>query len=328
MSAALLQRAQADADILATTPQASRNYATQIASLQKEYTDTLDNVVRNYSTYKMGDDRTSYNDDIAQLSGLENELVALIQSINVNNANVAQVADRTAEMMDNVKSSHSTLNPQDPDLMDATSRRTMLDFADMYKLNYYVVWLKVILIAAILYFLFSIKNFLLSISIGLAIAIVWYFYTFVMSMITGRNPRGGNTDKGKMCADGVTASDETGSNCPAVCNAETYVACNKGASQKCCWDGYADNGSCNPLPAASSCFNSPFGCCADGETPRTAAGGCETETDCTLSEFGCCPNGQSRTKDGDCSFQSPCAFSAFGCCPNGKNKSDALGSNC
>lgn len=328
MSAALLRQAQTDASTLATSSQASVNFATQIASLKEEYATTLDKVVANYSKYKMGDNSTSYNDDTAQLAGIENDLVALIQTINKSNATVRKIADHTAESMENVESSQSALNVDDPALMDSTSRRTMLDFADLYKLNYYVVWMKVILIVALLYFLFSLKNVLLSVGIGLGIAILWYVYTLLMSLFTGRNPRGGDTDKIKMCADGVTESDATGSNCPAVCNADTYVACNKGASQKCCWDGYADNGSCNPLPVASSCFNSTYGCCPDGTTSRTATGGCETEVLCASSEFGCCPNGQSRTKDGVCSFQSPCAFSAFGCCADGKNKVDALGSNC
>jgi hypothetical protein len=325
---ALLQQAEADASTLASSPQAALNFRTQIDALQKLYDKSLESVLLNYAKYKMGDDDTSYNDDVAQLAGIENDLVALIQTIRTSNVNVNRIADRTAEMSENIASSQGALDTKDPNLMDSTSRRTMLDFADTYKLNYYVVWLKVVFIVGLLYFLFSTKNVILSVAIGLVIAILWYFYTFLMSLFTGRNPKGGNMDKEKMCADGVTPSDATGSNCPAVCTAETYVACNKSPAGKCCWDGYADNGSCNPMPAASSCFNSQYGCCADGVTPRTATGGCETELDCTLSEFGCCPNGQSRTSDGGCSFQSPCAFSAFGCCPNGTNKSNVLGTNC
>ena len=343
---ALLKEAKMNTVALNTCPAVHQGYLNRINELKTGYTDTLALVVRNYSAYKTGDDTTTYGNDVAQLAATEAELHMLIGTINTNIVGVQKLADDAAVQMDNVSTAQDNLASGDPDKLDSTSRRTMLDFADQYRLAYYVVWVKVVLIGVIVYFLYSQQNLLLSAAVFVAITLVWYVWVYLLAMYRGRNPRAGDTDTGKLCGDGVTLSDETGSNCPAVCTAETYVACNKSVYGKCCWNGNpftdATGSACAPQPSdPESCFNSAYGCCPDGLTNRkdpTArvhldksldTYGCALVPDCKTSEFGCCPNGTARTSiNDDCTFQSPCAFSAFGCCADGSNKTNAEGSAC
>jgi hypothetical protein len=341
---ALLKEAKMNAVALQTCPAVHQGYLNRINALKESYTTTLALVVKNFSAYKTGDNTTTYGNDVAQLAGIEADLHELIETINTSVVGVKKLADDAAVQMDNVTAAQGNLALGDPDKLDSTSRRTMLDFADQYRLAYYVVWVKVVLIVGVVYFLYSQENLLLSGLIFVAITLLWYVGTFLLAMYRGRNPGGGDTDAGKMCGDGVTLSDETGSNCPAVCTAETYVACNKGVYGKCCWNGtpFTDaTGSACPLAPSDpeSCFNSAYGCCSDGKTKRqdptgTYLGnvdkyGCAVVADCKTSEFGCCPNGTARTSnEDDCTFQSPCAFSAFGCCEDGSSKSNAAGSAC
>lgn len=330
---ALKRQAKVDAVALKTCPQTHKKYLTKIKTFGQEHRAALESVEANFAAHKIGRDSGGYKNAEAQLNAVEGQMQKLIQDVNTGIVGVKRVADTTAQKSANVAASQEALLAAEGDLdrLDPTSRRTMLDFADQYKLARYVVWAKVLLAAGLLYLVYSPMNVLLSLAIAVGIAVVWYVVTLLIALYRGRNPGGGGTDKGKLCSDGVTPAEENGENCPVVSSQETYVACNKGSFGMCCWDGTPYNGEkCPDYPGEESCFNSPYGCCADGKTARTETGGCPAVVECESSEFGCCPNGQPRTdaSDASCTFQSPCGFSAFGCCEDATEKTDPAGSNC
>ena len=173
---------------LNTCPAVHQGYLNRINELKTGYTDTLALVVRNYSAYKTGDDTTTYGNDVAQLAATEAELHMLIGTINTNIVGVQKLADDAAVQMDNVSTAQDNLASGDPDKLDSTSRRTRLDFADQYRLAYYVVWVKVVLIGVIVYFLYSQQNLLLSAAVFVAITLVWYVWVSLLAMYRGRNP--------------------------------------------------------------------------------------------------------------------------------------------
>jgi hypothetical protein len=327
-----MRRAKMDGVALKTSPQTHQFFLTKLKRYGKQYVAALQRVEANYARHKVGRDPPAYKNAVAQLEAIEGEVRDLKQEVHTAIVGVKASADATAQKAENVAKSQAALEAAGGDLdkLDPTSRRTMLDFADQYKLAYYVLWAKVFLAAGVLYMVFSLENVVLSLAITAAIAIVWYIINLLIALYRGRNPKGGSTEEGKMCGDGVTPMVGDGENCPDICTKDTYVACNQGSFAKCCWDGTPFDGESCPTVPEGSCYESQYGCCPDGKTARTATGGCPEVVACASSQFGCCPNGQPRTDatDESCTFQSPCGFTAFGCCENSTPKTDAAGSNC
>jgi hypothetical protein len=221
---------------------------------------------------------------------------------------------------------------------DVTSKKLLSDYSDEYRVAYVVVWFKVIAVVFIVYQMYSRKNLLFVAATAVAVVIVWYTWTFVQNFFTGLNPSGGNTEKGRLCADGVTEADATGSNCstcPTKGTPAPYKAC-KETPFGCCADGLpsttSDMMSCAPSMA---CRSSLYGCCPDQTTAKIDVQGSNCDykmfsSSCMTTTYGCCPNGMVK-EDADgsnCSLVNFCGFGSFGCCPDGSFKSNAAGSNC
>lgn len=255
----------------------------------------------------------------------------------------AQIEDTTLRLQQKVEHAKSTLAQFDQSAKggytDLTSKRLLLDYAEQYKLSYIVICAKAALFVAVLSFIFTWRNAVLTAATSATVVIVWYTWHFVLSFFTGRRPSGGDTTKGKLCPDG-TASNATGSNCDTCPSTKSVVAVGYTSCSKtpfgCCPNGMpsndADGSGCGP-PLA--CASTQFGCCPDGLSARTDASGSQCEwtnygRSCTNTEFGCCPNGSTKLDDegSNCTNASACGKTAFGCCTDGKPRLDFLGSNC
>ena len=253
----------------------------------------------------------------------------------------AAIQDTSISLQRKVEKAKNTLalltKSADNGYMDATSRRMMLDYADMYKVTYLVVCAKVVLFVVVMCIIYSRRNLVLTIAATVLVVVVWYSWKFTLYFFNNLKSR--ESQEGKLCSDG-TPSNATGSNCKDSCATKgektpIYRSCEQ-SPFGCCNDGSPSidvNGTtCNgPL----ACATSRFGCCPDGLSERTDISGSKCDWtyfsgDCSSSMFGCCPNGSiKQDEDGsNCTMNSACGMSAFGCCPDGQEQVDLAGSNC
>ena len=275
---------------------------------------------------------------------------SLTSSIEINEGKIEEYASRIQDtsirLQQKVQSAKGTLafltKSKEGGYRDVTSHRMMLDYAAEYKIAYFVVICKIILFFVILTNIFSKRNLFLTIAVTVGVVVIWYSWNFILNFFN--SPRiGGDTDKNKKCADGITPANSTGSNCKNTCPGpvdsvfSSYTSCGE-SPFGCCPDGTpsldASGNSCAPILA---CASSQFGCCPDLLSERVDPEGTECDWSsyddqdkCAETVYGCCPNGNVKLdKEGsNCTIGSRCGSSAFGCCPKGTERSDLAGSNC
>ena len=261
----------------------------------------------------------------------ENKLNKFTAKLESDSLTLQQKVEKSKETLEKIKLASEN------NYTDATSRKMMYDYAESYKLAYILVWVKVFVVVALMYFMRSRQNFIMLVVVFVAVVLLWYSWTMIKHFLMGRNPKGGDTGDGKLCADG-TPSDATGSNCSTTTNPAqpptVYMAC-EDTPFGCCPDGMpspdAEGAGC---VAALTCASSTYGCCPDGLSMRTDASGSTCDYtyfgDCTASKFGCCSNGLIKQDEvgSNCTPANLCGFSAFGCCSNGSNRADFAGTNC
>jgi len=259
---------------------------------------------------------------------------------------ISDMTKTTITVMDNVQKTKTALSylssSSGGGYTDPTSKKLMSDYAESYKISFIVMCVKIVLFFLVLAYIFTMRNLILTLAMFAGVVVVWYSWMFVVNFFEGNNTGGGDTNKGKLCADG-TPSDAIGSNCLNVCStatdifsSDTYVSC-ADSPFKCCPDGTQspDVGLTGCAPTLAACATSLYGYCPDLKSERTDPEGSTCnwtnyKGNCAVTEFGCCPNGTTKLDKlgSNCTLASTCGFSAFGCCMDGTNRDDLAGSNC
>ena len=213
-------------------------------------------------------------------------------------------------------------NTTDFNELDASSKHILLDFAKEYRFAYAILWAKIILVAALLFYLRS--DWKLFCAAYVAVYICWILITTIITIFK-------NIFRKRTKMTDLTASkcsNVGGRGCPET-TPPSFIPC-ADTDFGCCGNGLAavgDTSTCGTL----DCWNSAFGCCSDGVTAKkTKDDTCGDVIDCDTSSFGCCPNGMPRVDaiGSNCTMNSSCGYSAYGCCNDGSLRIDATGSNC
>jgi len=325
----------------------------QIFKEDKLYYAQLIKVIQLYPSSKMTESGIIYTTKLGVLNGHTKNIQTINSTIEdriKRFENSLKDSDREIknlrEMLSNLEKSNGNLEE-----LDLTSRRLLNDYINIYAIQRWMLWIKVMVVGFLSYMLFSdamkhreliIYVILWGVCIILLYVISYFRYKWStnISLPTSATsaPMDPLTCPGNVtmkcsdtiygcCPDGITVSDKNKLNCG--CAKSTYGCCPDGSNKN-------EDGSClpntkttNPLP----CNRSQYGCCPDNTTLSNATGSnCGNSGSkpplCSRTQYGCCPDGNTISNVDRSNCVGSCARSEFGCCPNGVTISNKDRSNC
>jgi hypothetical protein len=328
-------------------------YMKQIFKEDKLYYAQLKEVIQLYPSYKINESDTVYTSKLGVLNGHSKNIQSINASIDDSIKRYENALQESDREIKNLKQMSSNLDKSNGNVeeLDLTSQRLLNDYINIYAIQRWMLWIKVMVVGFLSYMLFSdaMKHHELIIYIimwGVCIILLYVISYFRHLWATSASlptsatsaPIDPLTCPGSVtmkcsdtiygcCPDGITVSDKNKLNCG--CAKSTYGCCPDGSNKN-------EDGSCLPTKISTEpipCNRSQFGCCPDNTTLSNATGSnCGNSGSkpplCSRTQYGCCPDGNTISNVDRSNCVGSCARSEFGCCPNGVTISNKDRSNC
>jgi hypothetical protein len=302
---------------------------------------TLQELIAYYPHNKVSDTtatNSKYNTLLSALNGTSNQIKTIQNSINDKVQMYDVKMEHDEDEIDNLKKMYENLSTySDLEHLDASSKRMLNDYINVYSTQCILFWIKLIVVVLFIGALFYEKQ--------IAYFGIWVLLVFILYILAYIK---GKMDSYVKMPTSMVAGTETVSTTPLTCTDSEYGCCPDGVTTSiknhlncgcaksefgCCPNGTNKSSADSKCDIDKNCADTHYGCCTDGITISNRSGSNCTASavkpnSCSTTEYGCCPDGITvSTSDGSNCLKG-CANSKYGCCPNGVTISNADRSNC
>jgi hypothetical protein len=298
-----------------------------IKKQDKMFFTTLKELVEYYPHNKVKDTtatNSKYSTLLSSLNGITNKLKSIHTNITEKIKIYGINMEHDQKDINNLKQIYKNLSSYtDLEHLDASSKRMLKDYISTYSTQYTVFWIKLILFLFFMYQLIQ-DAFDAESHNGWFYIGIWFLLMFILymvSMIKSKMQTVIMPTSATATAVAPTTTDCSANTISMESTLDSESTCYDSV-YGCCPDGITnsneDGTNCNAMTVKpNACATTQYGCCPDGTTVSVSDGS-NCIKGCSNSKYGCCPNGITiSNKDRSNCDVAGCAGTEFGCCPDG-----------